>query len=259
VDPRKTLCSTGEYPDAPSGSGNVIENRFQFGDRMKSLRLLAILENPGADAALRFVEKTLGPWQVGFGSPERHPGALPLPGPLRSFYDFAGNWPEVLCGQNQLLAPGDLISVDEKLVFFRDGHGQLEWATSQEGDDPPVWVRRVRPVPGRWLAERDPLGRFLLATRVFEASVGSSGTAHNPDLPPERARTAMESFTRLQLSEWTLASAMFASDDLVAIASPTGTGPFPGRWSITIGSPSGPEPIKHVALGQGWAISDWGA
>ena len=134
---------------------------------MRSLRLLEILANPGPDAALRFLERVYGPLKPEDGISADLLDGWPMPGRLREFYAHAGR--RFSGGQNEFLTPADPDRVrlwrvephqGDKLIFYIENQHVYEWATTTDGDDPPVWYRE--PGSANWERERAPLSLFIL-------------------------------------------------------------------------------------------------
>lgn len=99
----------------------------------------------------RFLEYWFGKRRPEYGEPEESLGRLPLPYPLRRFYELAGRWPSAAPDSLELFYTGgrghhlrDLDAVepqsDGRLDFFMEYQGDWSGLTLPEGEDPPVWL-----------------------------------------------------------------------------------------------------------------------
>jgi len=104
------------------------------------------------------------------GIPEEDLLGMELPTALRWWYRFAGRRTEILSGQNSLLPPALLSKPSEGLlVFYGENQWCYEWATLQDGDDPPVFGREGSPLP--WEPEGIMLSEHLILACLFEGTM----------------------------------------------------------------------------------------
>jgi hypothetical protein len=127
--------------------------------------LLDILTRIGPETVERFACAWHGPPQ-GKASPE---GATPdVPEPLRSFYDVAMRWPDLIV-QNSFVRPPE--RVGDRVVFYVENQGLCSWMTSgSRGDDASVWAEATE---GEVVIEDEPLSRFLVTVAILEAVLAS--------------------------------------------------------------------------------------
>ncbi|AWM38889.1 hypothetical protein GobsT_28830 [Gemmata obscuriglobus] len=112
----------------------------------------------------RFIQHWYGPRRPEFGEPDALAGYPELPGSLRRFYSFAGQWPSpnpdsdaeyfYTGGSGHHLLPLAQASptVDGRLRFFMEYQGDWYGVTTPGEPDPPVWIT------GRWDEEGAPEG-----------------------------------------------------------------------------------------------------
>jgi hypothetical protein len=136
----------------------------------------------------RFIVFWLGPRLPEYGEPESALERALLPYPLRSLYEFAGQWPPVeplrkdqpnaFCVQDYLLPVSRLRRSDDgKVIFLVENQSCWTCATLSEGSDPPVWAEGDLSFPtrdaGEWHLICNSLSRFLVSFCLQELLFGS--------------------------------------------------------------------------------------
>lgn len=119
-------------------------------------------------------------------------GSLRLPATLARWYRWAGNRTEIMSGQNHLLAPSEIIAKDGVLIFYLENQGVYEWATTCEGDDPPVLGRYESSDP--WTPEGMTLSEHLICMCLFEAILSAPYSASTGWLESDQFERIREGF-----------------------------------------------------------------
>jgi hypothetical protein len=138
-------------------------------------RALAALAFSNETAVRLDVLRTLvrfwhGEIQSGDGFTDDELASIQLPTVLRWWYRFAGRRKEIVSGQNSLLSPTKLEKTsDGLLVFYGENQWCYEWATSLDGDDPPVYGREG--APENWEPEGITLSEHLILACLFEGTM----------------------------------------------------------------------------------------
>lgn len=118
----------------------------------------------------RLAEYWHGPCQPGDGLTEEELRGKPIPYPLRWWYQLAGRRKAIMSGQNILVELEEL-QVDKAgwLQFYNENQYCYQWATTLDGDDPPVFGRDNDGDP--WTPEGMVLSVFLIEVCMFEATI----------------------------------------------------------------------------------------
>ena len=148
-----------------------------------------------------------------------------MPVPLERFYAQIAKWPRVM-SQNRVLLPPELRTEDSKLVFYVENQSVYFWATSESGNDAPVWIRENRHV-GRWELEAEPLSVFLLQLVLFEAAMGAPDVATAMDLPGPEMASIIRRMTKAPFGPWRtpqFPTEFYLAPGAVAFVSPAGSG-----------------------------------
>jgi hypothetical protein len=176
--------------------------------------MLQLIEDPGPDPALRFIELAFGPHLPEFGYLPSELAGIEMPAALRRFYQYAGRRPG-LFRQNSLRTPGMLSREADRVVFFDENQSVFEWATEVAGDDPAVWSREPGSHPeahpeleipdGPWVPEAAPLSSFLLQALLCEYTFGAApataGDNGNP-IPPAELERVLAQLTEVPHGPW---------------------------------------------------------
>jgi hypothetical protein len=163
------------------------------------------------------------------GQPTRPPVRVedgPLPEPIRVLASLAAVWPRAFA-QNKLAAGPDLLRDQDRIVFYVENQGVYLWATDGIGRDPVVWGRFNDPGE-RWLAEREPLSRFLVQIVMFEAIMGAVHAASASWLSLAQLEAILEPLQQAPFGSWRWPAEptwFYTGDDLLAIANPNGPTP----------------------------------
>jgi hypothetical protein len=128
-------------------------------------------------------------------------GGVPLPATLARWFLWAGNRPEIMSGQNQLLAPKDIVVEGRFLIFYVENQGVYQWATTCESEDPPVFGRYETSDP--WMQEGMALSNHLIRMCLFEAITSAPHSASTGWLGPEEFERLSKGFP-VMLSAWHL-------------------------------------------------------
>lgn len=115
----------------------------------------------------------------------------------------------------------------DKYVFYVENQAVYVWATDGDGDDPVVWGRFNKPGEP-WLAEQEPLSRFLLQVVLFEAIMGTAHGASAASITLRQLEAAVAPLERLPLGCWRWPvepSCFYAGADVLAFAGPNGRSP----------------------------------
>jgi hypothetical protein len=184
-----------------------------------------------------FIEDWYGPRRPEYGFPPGDLAQVPLPRALKDFYRFAGAWPGILDSTGyRLYRPGQLEADQDKLIFFQETQGVQVWGTLPDQDDPPVWGWSTEPGEP-WIAEDEPLSRFLLQAVLLEAA-GSPQGAYS-DLTGEELRRLLPHFEEIPLAPWGLPIScrfrLYFRPGVIAAAHRTNETPESG-FSIVIGA-----------------------
>lgn len=178
--------------------------------------LVDLLLNPDEHTLQRFVAHWHGTTIERVSASDEEPLAL---AELRALHAANGQ----IIVQNHLSAAEPL--PDGKVIFYVENQGCYEWAYLPGSADPQVFGRFEPEDP--WVAEREPLSRFVLEVALFEAQWAAShggtvlGLGHKE--LDEILRGA--SLVELPLGPWrwpTDPSRFYASDDLIVITSAEG-------------------------------------
>jgi hypothetical protein len=171
-----------------------LRNRTSAADRMEVLRQL--------------VEYWYGAVGPDDGFDEAELNGIRMPMVLRDWYRWAGKRPEIMGGQNYLLAPrnnekghGGLRIKDGRLVFYVENQCVYQWSTMDEGEDPPVFGRYEDSDP--WLPEGTTVSEHLILACLFDAilCVCKYG-ASNAWLEEEKVNEIAEHIPPLALGTW---------------------------------------------------------
>lgn len=197
------------------------------------MNLLELLTDPPDDAIDRFLEAWHGPAARGL----RVPAKDARPEAIRRLEALAEAWPGTFA-QNRL-ADADLAEDRGKRVFYVENQAVYVWATDGVGADPVVWGRFNHET--RWLAEREPLSRFLLQVVIFEAIMGAPHGAAASSIALPQLEAGLAPLERLPFGScrWPIEPAWFyAGTDVLAVVNPTGKtseGPL-DRFDVFIGA-----------------------
>jgi hypothetical protein len=173
------------------------------------------------------------------GLPDTDMQGRTLPSPLRWWYKLAGRRREVFCKSNRLLDPSGLMVVQEGLtVFYIENQGVYLWATSLEGDDPPVWGR-FNEQDVRWVQEGMTLSEFLIQACLLEGLMQAPCAAAAGWLADDVLERVIAPLRSLPLSPWhwpAYPSRFFVGGGAFVFACPNGE--FEGRagYSVWVGA-----------------------
>jgi hypothetical protein len=147
-----------------------------------------------------------GPISPSDGFSEAELKDLLLPGPLRSWYRWAGRRTEIMSGQNWFCSPHppqpylDLIVREGYLLFQRENQGVYEWATLAEGEDPPVFGRYS---DESWEKEKLTLSEHLILNCLFEAIMcHATYSASTAWIEHEQLTPILKHFSPLAIPAW---------------------------------------------------------
>jgi hypothetical protein len=175
--------------------------------------LLDIFTRAGPETVERFAYAWHGPPQASASAAEESPDA---PEPLRSFYDVASRWPNLIV-QNTLVRPP--MREGDRVVFYVENQGACSWTTSGfHRDDGPVWAEVTE---GEAVIEEEPLSRFLVTVAIMEAVFGSPEGASVAWIHRDRLTPDLGSLRRLPFAPWRgfpEGATFYASDDLLAVS-----------------------------------------
>jgi len=187
--------------------------------------LVEELREPSPLTYRRFLVEWYGKHRPDFGVPVAEL-IEPMPRALRSFYTYAGRWPNVF-EFNNLFGPDERgADEDDKLVFCSENQGVCVWATEKEGGDPPVYVRgsiEIDPLEREWHLEGEPVSRFLLQLILFEAALAAPFGASALAQPRDMVDRLLEPLSLLSLAPWEWpahGTRFWAGDDIIAVVSP---------------------------------------
>jgi hypothetical protein len=116
-----------------------------------------------------------------------------IPLPLRVLHGLVRE--REVCVQNKLVAPdqlqvGTAVAGDDdphaaalagKITFYIENQGVCVWATSADGEDPPVY-KRMNEWDSPWVRESGSLSTFLIQALVLEAVFGAPFRASHDGL-----------------------------------------------------------------------------
>ena len=125
---------------------------------------------------------------------------VPLPQPLRSWFLWAGNRPEIMTGQNFLLRPQEIRMEDDHLLFYLENQGVYQWATLLKGDDPAVFGRYDDGEP--WQLEDVTLSEHLILACLFEAIMGAPYGASSAWINGDTLSQITSSLRPLAIGAW---------------------------------------------------------
>jgi hypothetical protein len=192
--------------------------------RMTSLRLLEILQNPGPDAVFDLLEAIFGPLEPADGIPAEVLDGLRMPTMLRRYYARAGR--KNVHRQNYLLTPDKTQQLGsfrleerpgDRLLIYVENQGSWSWATSHEGDDPPVWVEGSE-IDGRRIAV-PRLSLFLLQAVMVELPFTAPAVAHRDwPLPADELAGLLAKFVPVASWPEPYGFRFLANDDVVVVA-----------------------------------------
>jgi len=123
-----------------------------------------------------------------------------LPQPLRSWFLWAGNRPEIMSGQNFLLSPEQIRMEDDHLLFYIENQGVYRWATLPEGSDPPVFGRYNDGEP--WQLEDVSLSEHLILACLFESIMGAPYGASNAWIKQDTLFQITNALQPLAIATW---------------------------------------------------------
>ncbi len=175
------------------------------------------------------LERFLSRW---YGPPDREPAVDgdALPGPLRDWFALTSRWSTPVATQNRVLSRPWLD--DGKLVFWVENQGVWLWATTADGDDPPVYDRENVDGAG-WQPTGEPLSTFLLHVAVFEAVMGARHGACAAWVSPAPFEEVLAPLHPLPMPDWRWPAGghrLYAADGLLALGGPN---PGPGETAET--------------------------
>lgn len=142
------------------------------------------------EALFELMEHWLGPRDPSYGEPAPTLDAIPLPGPLRRLYEFAGRWPDrarredspyvvrALAFQDYLISIPHLRRRGDRVGFVLECQECWTCFTLAAGDDPPVWClgdqwdEKGAPFRGEKLVSSS-LSSFLVDFCLRELTFGS--------------------------------------------------------------------------------------
>jgi hypothetical protein len=91
---------------------------------------------------------------------------IQMPQILRWWYEWAGNRPDIMSGQNIFVKPSELQFHQGRVVFHVENQGVYLWSTLPGGEDPPVFGRYSD--EQQWIPEGIQLSEHLINTCLFE-------------------------------------------------------------------------------------------
>ncbi len=172
------------------------------------------------------LERFLTRW---YGPPDRQRVTVEVdgvPGPLRDWFELTSCWSTPVTAQSRVLSQPR--QENGKLVFWVENQGVWLWATTADGDDPPVYDREN--VDGAvWQPTGEPLSTFLLHVAVFEAVMGASHCAYAGWVSPAQFEEILAPLRPLPMPDWhwpTGGHRLYAADGLLALGGPN---PGPGE------------------------------
>ena len=167
------------------------------------------------DSLERFLTRWYGPPD---GEPV--PASAALPRPLREWFEVTSRWSTPLTTQNRV--EREPWTDSGKLVFWVENQGVWLWATTPDGDDPPVFDRENED-GSPWLRTGERLSTFLLHVAVFEAVMGAVHGASAGWVPRDRLPEILAPLEPLPMPDWRWppgAHRLYAADGLLALAGP---------------------------------------
>jgi hypothetical protein len=212
----------------------------------------AMLSDPDAGTLAGFLEAWHGP-------PSRPAGPVQsgnLPRAILELAALADRWDSVFV-QNRLELDPEWARDGEKRVFYVENQSVFVWATDGVGPDPTVWGR-LTDDGERWLAEREPLSRFLVQIAVFEAIMGTPHGAAAAWLSLEQVNKVIAPLRRLDLGSWRWPSEpswFYASDEALALVNPNSGWPShpSDRYDVIVAARS-ERPLAYLS---GIEDADW--
>ena len=171
--------------ETPSGTPTSISLlRCQVQSCQRSIVFVSLRKMRGptnlaqrTDVLKRLVEYWHGPIGSNDGFTEDELTGLHIPTALRAWYLWAGKRREIMSGQNFLLLPkhdrgtyGGLYQKDGRLICYQENQCVYQWATLEDGDDPPVYGRYDDADP--WTEEGISVSEHLILACLFEAILG---------------------------------------------------------------------------------------
>jgi hypothetical protein len=128
-----------------------------------------------------------------------------LPAALRWWYRWAGGRPEIMTGQNILLAPrsehAQPFMRDDRLLFYVENQYVYQWSTLPDGDDPPVFGRYENDEP--WEREGMTVSEHLILACLFEAVMCHARFhASAAWLDEDRLNTIAQTISPLAIAPW---------------------------------------------------------
>ena len=112
-----------------------------------------------------------------------------LPMPLRWWFARYGRRKEILQCPNYLLPLDDSEADDDgRLIFYIEEQAVYLWATTSEGEDPPVWVRENED-EAEWESETDSLSGFLIQAVLLDGIFNAPYSVRRP--PDDRILRGM--------------------------------------------------------------------
>ena len=176
--------------------------------------------------------------------------AARMPDVLRRWYETVGRRGEVF-GTHRLMygiAPADLAKhpIDGKIQIFFENQGVYLWATSPEGDDPPVWGKFNEPsLP--WQEESPSLTEFLIGYTLNGYLMTGPYGGSASWVPRSVVDRVAETLPELPLRAWNWParnSRFYGAGGAFMFAAPNGESEGVQGYSVFVGS----KRVEHVAF-----------
>jgi hypothetical protein len=208
------------------------------------MSLLGLLRAPDAHTLRRFVETWHGPPTHGTDRVE----VDALPPPLAELAAIAVAWPSAIV-QNELVLDPEPMANDGRRLFYVENQGVYLWAIDPRGPDPVVWGR-FNDTGEPWLAEREPLSRFVVQVALFEAIFGAPHGASAAWVALPQLELVVSPMELLPFGSWRWPSEpswFYAGADILCFAcpnSPQPRGPT-DQWSVAVAARTA-EPVAYL-------------
>ena len=208
------------------------------------------------DILRQLAEDWRGSLRNGDGFTKEELKGIPIPIPLRRWYQAAGRRTSILSGQNHLLGPEKLkLDHDGRVLFYVENQGVYVWSTMLQGDDPPVWGRfNEADIP--WTEEGMTLSEFLIGACLFQAIMDAPFGAAAAWAEQEMLDKIASSISPLPLVSWrwpVFPSRFYGRNGAFMFACPYDGNPDNKAFSIWVGAKTAP-PLAFLKelVDEGW-------